>query len=282
MPSQNGPSEKVKAAVQQSGGKIWTTCTNVVAGGVAVARAVIEQHRVPDAARMLLGWRPVESVTLGAVAESVVAVFDLAGANYKHQPQEVIGGCVADSFLATGSNLVAHSEYYDVFAPFSGGETIEVGVEPCDAIAGNRRSMAEFTWTDVVLPLPTIYSLCSREIAIAIAAVGIVNGAALAINKAHKLIEVMGIATHSIATVLEELTVTAILKCTVWDPVQEIAVQLEPCSGCAVTPGVGTAYVTRSPQSVNFTKETATITMDADVDIALAAAGQFVHGIRYI
>ncbi|MBU1172991.1 MAG: hypothetical protein KKD44_25805, partial [Proteobacteria bacterium] len=119
MPVQSGPSEVVKKLVAQMGGHIWSTVTDVVAGGAAVAETVIDAHViVPDAARMLLGWRPFEAVTAQAVAESVVSVFRLAGANYKFQPQEVICGCVADSFLATGSNLVAPSEYFDVFAPF--------------------------------------------------------------------------------------------------------------------------------------------------------------------
>jgi hypothetical protein len=281
MPYQSGPSAKVLAMIEQMGGNVWTGCTDTVAGGAAVARAVVEAHVVPDKAKTLLGWRPIETATAGAVAESMLSVFDIQGVNYNFQPQEVMCGNTAGSMLATGTPIQAPSEYYDVFAPVAGGEVINVGVEPLDALAGNRRSAAEFTWTDVRLPLPTIRSLCSREIAIAIAAVGEVAGLAMAITDAHQLIEVGGCATESVNTAAEELMVSLILRCTAL-PVNEIRTVLEPYAGTAVTPGSNAAYVTRRLQRMKFSQPSVTINSAFDVDIALAAAGQAAHYVRWI
>jgi hypothetical protein len=269
--------------VEQLGGSIWTSCTDTVAGGAALARTVIDAaFAVPDKARTLLGWRPIDCATAGAVAESMLAVFDIQGANYNFQPQEVICGNTAGSMLATGTPIQAPSEYFDVCAPVKGGEIINIGVEPCDALAGNRRSGAEFTWTDVRLPLPTIRSLCGREVAIAIAAVGEVAGVAMPITDAHELIEVGGCATESVNTAAEELNVTLILRCGALLPVNEIRVMFEPYAGTAVTPGSNAAYVTRRIERMKFSQPSVTITSAYDVDIALAAAGQAVHYVRWI
>jgi len=281
MPYKSGPSPEVLAMIERMGGNVWTGCTDTVAGGAAVARAVVELHVVPDKAKTLLGWRPIETATAGAVAESMLSVFDIQGVNYNFQPQEVMCGNVAGSMLATGTPIQAPSEYYDVFAPVAGGEIINVGVEPLDALAGNRRSAAEFTWTDVRLPLPPIRSLCSREIAIAIAAVGEVAGLAMPITDAHQLVEVGGCATESVNTAAEELMVTLILRCTAL-PLNEIRCLLEPYAGTAVTPGSNAAYVARRLQRMKFSQTSVTVNSAFDVDIALAAAGQAAHYIRWI
>jgi len=288
MPYQSGPSLKVLEMIeglrneQNQPASIWTSSNAFAAGGAAVARAAINAvFPVPDKARTLLGWRAIDCPAAGAVAESALAVFDIQGQNFNFTPQEIICGNVGGSILATGTTLVGPSEYYDVFAPVVGGETWNVGVEPLDAEAGNRRSTVEFTWTDVRLPLPTIRSQCSREIAIAIAAVGEVAGLAMPITQAHQLIEVGGCATESVNTAAEELNGTLILRCGAM-PINEIRVVLEPYAGTAVTPGSNIAYVTRRLERQRFSQESVTITAALDVDLALAAAGQFAHYIRWI
>lgn len=282
MPNQYKPSEKVMEMIEQMGGNVWTSVTDMAAGGVALARAVVDAaFVVPDKARTLLGWRPIDYATAEAIAESALSVFDIVGQNYNFQPQEVICGNVAGSILATGGLLHSCSEYYDVFAPVKGGETWNIGVEPLDAIAGNRRSGAEFTWTDVRLPLPTIRSQCSREIAIAIAAVGEVAGLAMPITDAHELIEVGGCATQSVNTVFEELNITLVLRCTAM-PMNEIRVMFEPCGCAGITPASSNAYVSRRVERMKFSQQSVTITSAFDVDVALAAAGQAAHYIRWI
>jgi hypothetical protein len=282
MPYQSRPSDRVVELVKAAGGNIWTSCTDTVAGGAAVARAAINAvFPVPDKAKTLLGWRPIETATAGAVAESMLSVFDIQGANFNFQPQEVMCGNTAGSILATGTPLQGPSEYYDVFAPVAGGETWNVGVEPLDALAGNRRSAAEFTWTDVRLPLPTVRSLCGREVAIAIAAVGEVPGVAMAITGAHELIEAGGCATESVNTAAEELMVEMILRCTAL-PINEIRFPFEPYAGSAITPSSNIAYVTRRLQRMKFSQPSVTVTSAYDVDVALAAAGQAAHYIRWI
>jgi hypothetical protein len=281
MPNQYRPNDKVLEMIAQKGGSIWTSCTDMAAGGAALARAVVEMHVIPDKAKTLLGWRPIDRGMISAVAESHLAVFDIQGVNYNFQPQEVICGNVAGSLLASGSSLQSCSEYYDVFAPVAGGEIINVGVEPCDALGAGRRSGVEFTWTDVRLPLPTIKSLCGREVAIAIAAVGEVPGVAMPITGAHELIEVGGVATESVNSAGEELNVTLILRCTAM-PMNEIRVMFEPYGATDITPGSSVCYVSRRLVRQKFSQESVTITSAYDVDIALAAAGQAVHYIRWI
>ena len=284
MPAQNGPSEAVKALIESLGGSLWTTATDMVAGGTGTARTEIEQHRVPDAARMLVGWRPIEYAADQAADESILAVFDIAGVNFNFQPQEVICGCVSGSILTDSAGLQqAPSEYYDAFAPVAGGETISVGVEPCDAIAGNRSSAVEFTWTDKKLPLPVIYSLCSREVAVS--AAGITAGTTLNINNAHKLIEVGGVFTPAVTTIEEEALIRLEISCTVLSPIQSIQALLEPHGAVAnltTDNGSTQTYLARRCQRLKFTTDRATILTNFNLDIAQTAAGQAVHNIRWI
>jgi len=282
MPNQYKPSDKVLEMIERLGGSVFPSVTDMAAGGAALARAVVEMHIIPDKARTLLGWRPIDRGMISAVAESHLAVFDIQGQNYNFQPQEVICGNVAGSLLASGSSLQSCSEYYDVFAPVKGGEVINVGVEPCDALGAGRRSGVEFLWTDVRLPLPTIRSQCSREIAIAIAAVGEVPGLVMPITDAHEIIEVGGCATESVNTAGEELNVTLILRCAAMNPLNEVRVMFEPYGATDITPGSSNAYVSRRIVRQKFSQPSVTLTSAFDVDIALAAAGQAVHYIRWI
>ena len=281
MPYQSAPRPSIVQLVESLGGSIWTTCTDMANGGIDVARTQIEQMDVPSAAKTLLGWRPIGYPCDQAVAESFLCVYDIRGKNYNFQPQEVICGNVAPSLLLIEGMLHAASEYYDVFAPCEGGDIWDIGIEPCDAIAGNTRVGAEFTWTDIRLPLPTIRSQCSREIAIAIAAVGEVAGLAMPITDAHQLIEVGGAATQSVNTVFEELNITLVLRCTAL-PMQEIRAMFEPCGCAGITPASSIAYVSRRLERMRFSQESVTITSAFDVDVALAAAGQAAHYIRWI
>lgn len=284
MPAQNGPSAKVKELVAAAGGAIWTTVTDVYAGGAAVAALLIEAPSVPDIARMLLGWRPIENITDSAVDESLLSVFSLSGPNYKYAPQEVICGCLADSYLLTGNSLIAHSEYYDVFAKMKGGSAFNVNAEPVDAIAGNRRSAVELTWSDVQIALPVIYSVCSREIALG-AAADIAAGTTFNIGDSHELIEVGGVHTHAAITVEEEITTSLIVKCTNMSPLQELSILLEPVGQVgdeAVDEGHALCHLARRTQMMKFKTETSNVYNDFDVDVALSAAGQGVHYLRWI
>ena len=285
MPYQSAPRPSIVQLVESLGGSIWTTCTDMANGGIDVARTQIEQMDVPSAAKTLLGWRPIGYPCDQAVAESFLCVYDIRGKNYNFQPQEVICGNVAPSLLLIEGMLHAASEYYDVFAPCEGGDIWDIGIEPCDAIAGNTRVGAEFTWTDIRLPmLPVIRSICSREDAITAATAGAIAGSTLQLNFAHKLIEVGACATKSTATMEEEMNVTLTAKCTALK-INEIKIMLEPV-GCAANlandESATRAYVRRAAQRLAFTQETVTITTSWDEDVALTAAGQAVSMFRYI
>lgn len=284
MPFQSAPRQAVIDAVERAGGSIWTTTTDMANGGVALDRATIEQYVVPDFAKMLLGWRPIGYPCDQAVAESFLAVYDIRGRDYNFQPQSVICGNVAPSILATEGMIHAASEYYDVFAPVVGGELWDVGIEPCDAIAGNTRVGAEFCWTDKRISAPVIRSICSREDALTAATAGIIAGSTLQINFAHKLIEAGACATASTQTIEEELNVTAIFKCTALK-IQEVKFLCEPlgaAANLAADEFNPRTYLARRIQRLPFNQETATIVTSWDVDVAQTAAGQAVSMFRYI
>jgi hypothetical protein len=255
----------------------------MVAGGTGTARTEIEAHRVPDAARTLLGWRPFDNVRDAAAAESVASVFDISGGNYKFQPQEVLGP-VGATLLLEGAVETSDPEYYDVFAPVNGGETISVGVEPLDAIAGNRTSGANFWWSDVRIALPVIYSLCSREVSVDGA--GISVGTTLTLNNTHMLVEVGASELHNgVVTVEEEISVAMINKCTVWKPVQEITTFLNPIPpviDATIDQGEPRPSLTRSYEKLTFTKETATVATDFDLDVDVTNASAAANMLRWI
>jgi hypothetical protein len=284
MPYQGGADRWTRQLVDSLGGHIWTDTTDMAAGGAATAEATVESYRIPDKARTLLGWRPIDGGNDLAVAESCVAVFSLTGSNYNYQPQEVVAGTTADAILKDGEYQYGQSEYYDVFAPVGGGETLTVNVEPADAIAGNRRDGVEFSWTDIRLPLPVIYSQCSREVAVG-AAAGRVAGTTLNINNAHRLIEVGGIVTKAAVTLEEDLNVSLEIACTALTPIQTLRCMFDPVTPYAdLTTDFGSAhaYLARRPQLLNFTSDRASITATFDLDVVQSAAGQGVHYIRWI
>lgn len=284
MPFQGRPPDYIIEMIEKLGGSIWTSVTNMVAGGAAVARTEIENMYVPDKAKTLLGWRPIESITDQAVSESLLSVFDIQGGNFNFQPQEVICGTLGNGILLdAGGILQAPSEYFDVFAPVAGGEQISIGVEPVDAQAGNRRSGAEFTWADVKLPqVPVVYSSCSREVAVQNA--GITAGTTLTLTHARKLVEIGSAFTNALPTVEEEANVTTILRCNAW-PVNEVRIMNEPVGAiCDLAADEGTtqAYLSRRLQRLKFSQESVTVYCDFDLDVAATAAGQAVHMLRWV
>lgn len=284
MPSRYGPSPEVVKLIAGKGGSIWSTLTDPTAGGTAVAETELEQHRVPDRARTLLGWRPMDYPTNQDVAESLASVFTIDGTNFNHQPQEVLCGTVGDSILLNGGVMHRLSEYYDVFAPVDGGETINVNIEPLDAIAGNRRAAAELTWTTVPLGVPVIKSQCSREVATGTTTGG-VAGTTLDITDTHYLVEVGGVITHAAITIEEPLGGSLQFKCTNWDPIQETQVLLEFCGAIGdltADQNAPLAGVARRVQRLKFKTTRSTVTTLLDLDNGPTGAGQFAHMLRWI
>lgn len=284
MPYQGKTPDGIIAFIKQAEGAMWSTITDPTNGGTATARTKLEAHRVPDDARCLLGIRPVEYVADQAVAESQIAVFSIESGNYKFQPQEVIGGVVAGPVLLNEGMLHTPSEYYDVFAPVSGGESIDIWIEPLDAIAGNRRSSVEFTWSNVKVPAPTIYSLCSREVSTG-TTVGAVPGTTLDLTSTKVLVEVGAVCTSAALTIEEELWGSLKVKSSALGAIQETDILLEPQGTIAdltADEGPTMAYLARRAQWLPFKHRRASVSASFDLDVALSAAGQFAHMLRWI
>jgi hypothetical protein len=66
------------------------------------------------------------------------------------------------------------------------------------------------------------------------------------------------------------------------NPLNEIRVMFDPYGATDITPGSSVTYVSRRLVRQKFSQPSVTLTSAFDVDIALAAAGQAVHYIRWI
>mgnify|MGYP001598576810 CR=1 FL=1 len=277
-----GVPDTLIAYMDSIGARWWTTRTAFAAGGTAVARVAIDAaYRVPDASRMMLGWRPLQVAADMAVAEPLLSVFDIVGTDFKYQPQEVPGP-VASSLLLEGAHNTSLSEWWPVFAPVAGSERYDVGIEPLSAIAGNSRAAVEFTWCDRLLPFNVIYSQSSREISVDGAGTSV--GTTLNISNASQLIEVGGVVVQEAQTVEEEVFAALVSTSTVWDPVQQIDCILEPVSAiidATIDQDEPGAYMARRSERVTFRSRTAAIVNNfiLDVDVTNAATGE--HYIRW-
>ncbi len=282
MSKQWSPSQEIIKIIDEAGGNIFSSVTAFAAGGVGTARTQIESHAVPDNARTLLGWRPIDTGADLAVSEGLGSIFDISGDNYKFQPQEVPGP-VAASILTTGGYAESETEYWDVFAPVAGGEFISIGIEPLDAIVGNRRTAVELWWTEKRIPVPVIYGLSTRETAVSLA--GATSGTDLNINFAHTLIECGGLIVTQVMTIEEEISLSLRINSQVLSPNQGIPVlfdQIPAIADLAIDQGPVSAYVSRRRPREKFLAEKATITGVYTLDVALTSAAALAHYVRWV
>jgi len=253
------PDETTIALLAKLGGHVWNTTTAIAAGGTGTSRVSIETHRVPDAARQLLGWTPYMNTTTPAVAKSQNGFFDIIGTNYKFQPQQVLAPG-ASIGLSVGSCNTEGLQYWDAYIPVNGGETWDVGYTPLSANSANSKTAATFFWTDVRVPLPVIYSQVGSVTALSTSAAVTTAGGDLNINNARMLIEVGGqIAQNAAIIAGEEINITVTMTCTAWSPIQQTQFTLEPRGSPIATSGEAFEYNRRVYQKLEFTTDRATI-----------------------
>jgi len=287
MTSKNGMNPILEQFIKKNNGNIFVDSTDFSAGGAATAEATIEEYSCPADAKTLVGMRPVEYPKDQAVAESMMAVFSLQG-DYNHMPYEVIGGNIAPSILATGGMLTSPSEFFEVTAPVAGGQKIDVVIEPLDAIAGDRDSAVEFTFTDIdlhSLGIPIQYSKASREVALV--NVGKTDGTTLELTDFSVLIEIGAVFTPAALTVEEEANVQLKITCTSLEH-QIQTITLEPSGAIAdgtVDENSYMGYLARRPCWDRLRAgqgNKVTVTAQFDLSIVLSAAGQVAHYLRWI
>jgi len=273
-------------AIAALGGHVWTTTTaapGLGAGGTGTTRfSINSSYRVPDAARMLLGQQPFADVTTFAVAQSMIAQFDIQGTNYKYQPQQVIatGGSAA---LSVGGNLLQPLEYYDTFIPVNGGETWDVGFTPLVANSGNFRVGNTFTWTDVRLPFPVIYSQVGAITALPTTPGNATTPQSYSINNARMLLEVDAIVgANGVVVAGQTADVAYTFSCTAWTPIQQFSFMGEPRGGILATSGVELEWLARRYQRLEFTTDRATVTANGYIDGTDTNAPSFTTAIRWI
>ncbi len=132
--------------------------------------------------------------------------------------------------------------------------------------------------------MPVIFSRCSREVTVDGA--GISAGTTFNENNTHMLIEAAGIDIIGGAlTIEEEITVSLILKCTVWQPVQEIRINFEPVApviDAVIDQGEPMARLARRYERLKFTADRAAITADFDLDVDVTNASLGAHMLRWV
>ena len=286
MTTQNGPNPLVKRHVISKGGKIWkSTLTGSAVGTGTAATDLTTAFPVPGPARTLLGWRPLSYVANQAANEGSGIIFSLGGDQFQHRPQEVIGGNVGTSVLADSAGMLhAQSEYYDAFIPVSGKEDWSISAEPLDAVAGDQRAIVEFTWTNVRIDPPVVYSLMSRETAVS--AAGLTALTTLSPTKCHHIVEVDAATITQALTVEEEIMGEIKYESALLSPVQTDSFGIEPVGTVADLSsdhGSANSYVTRRPNTWLQAKETSLdITCNMDLDVALTSAAAVAWGLRWV
>ena len=286
MPVQSTMSPLVKNHVVNRGGKIWkSTLTGGNVGTGTTQADLTTTFPVPGPARTLLGWRPLSYPDNQASGEGSGIIFSLGGDHFQHRPCEVIGGNIASSVLTDSAGaLHAQSEYYDAFIPVSGKEDWTVSAEALDAVAGNQRAMVEFTWTNIRVSMPIIYSLMSRETAVS--AAGLTALTTLSPTKCHHIIEADAATITQVLTVEEETMGEIKYESALLAPVQTDSFGLEPVGALAdlsTDNGSVNSYVTRRPNTWLQAKETSLdITCNIDLDQALTSAAAVAWGLRWV
>jgi len=283
MPYQSRPNDAVLKFLRDNSFSLFSSRTAFAAGGVATAPTTLESHDIPDAAKTFIGWRPDEVIDDAAAGEGVGSVFSISGENYKSQPQEVPGP-VATSILTTGGYMDSQSEYFDVFAKVSGGEAIDVIIEPLDAVAGNRRAAVELWWSEARVPFPVIFSQSTRETAVS-AAGQTPATLTLNINLAHFLLEVGGQIVTQVMTVEEEVFIALVINASVLRPLNQFPVVFDPIppiADLAIDHGPTSTYVSRRSVWERFLSEKATVTGTYTLDQLLTSAAAVAHYIRWI
>jgi len=255
-------------------------------GAAAVARVAINAaYRVPSKARELVGVRPFIQHELPVAAEAVFAVWDILGTDFRYQPCE--------GFFPVGSGLVGAlgemeatpMETWKIHAPLNGNETLNIGVEPLSPLAGNGQAGLTMIYSTKRTGKPTIYGICSREIAAAAAAAAITPMGALAVGNGLQMHEMCGIASPGVevVTTLEENAGWFTIRCSGWEGVQEQRFFHAPLHAVQGAFGTKKAMsIMRLPLDSTFKSKQATIVAEHTNFDLFDALAELAWGIRWI
>ncbi len=252
--------------------------------GTGVARVTIDStYKVPSAARELIGVIPFIMGEAPAPAESILAIGDVGGVDFKGQPQEFLFPVAAGKLGAIDQLETTPAEFWAMHQPLKGTETLDFGQEMCDANAANAQAMLTLVFSTRPSGRRPIFGKFSREISGSTTAAYVANGTNLSINNGIRMYEVVAAAVYAgVVTADEELASKATMKCTNWDPIQSCSFFMAPIHGIEATSGVGTVKsIQRLPFDARFKKPEATVETLLEQYDGLTNAPMYVHGIRW-
>lgn len=267
-------------------GTLFYDTVGPVASGIAVARAAINAaYRVPSKARELVGVRPFLMAEAPAADDSLLAVWDILGTDFRYQPCEgffPVGGGMLGALNAIETTPM---ETWFTHIPLKGNETLNIGVEPLSAVAPNGQAGMTMIYSTKRLGRPTIYGLMSREIAAAAAAAAVTAMGGLAARNAMRMHEIIGIASPGVEVVTadQELAGYFTLRCSAWDGVQENRFFHAPLHAIEAGSGVKKIMsIMRLPLDTRFKAKGGTVVAEHYNYDVFDALGELAWGIRWI
>jgi len=255
------------------------------ASGVAVARAAINAaYRVPSKARELVGVRPFMQSEAPAANDSIFAVWDILGTDFRFQPCEGFMPVGAGKLGAIDESPTTPMETWRIHAPLNGNETLNIGVEPLSAVAVDGQAGMTMIYSTKRTGHPTIYGLCDRETA-AVAAAGTLTPLGnLRVDNGIKMAEMYGVASpgEEVVTADEELAGYFTVRCSGWKGVQEQRFFHEPLHCIEAGSGLKRPMrIMRLPLDNAFKAPQATVTCSHYNFDAFDALGELAWGIRW-
>lgn len=256
------------------------------ATGAAVARAAIDaDYRVPKQARELVGVRPFMQAEAPAANDSIFAVWDIIGRDFRFQPCEGFMPVGSGKLGAIDEMPTTPMETWFIHAPLNGNEELNIGVEPLSAMAVNGQAGFTMIYSTERTGKPTIYGLCTREIAAVAAAGTLTDVGDLRVDNGLRMHELCGIASpgEEVVTADEELAGYFTFRCTGWEGQQETRFFHAPLHCIEADSGLKKIMsIMRLPFDAPFKSKQATVSGEHYNYDAFDAAGELAYGIRWI
>ena len=276
----------LKALEPYRGKGLFYDVVGPAATGAAVARVAIDvDYVVPSAARELVGIIPGIQAEAPAAAESIIAVGDIIGPDFKQQPQEWLFPVAAGKLGAVDQLETTPMEFWPMHAPLKGGEVLNIGVTLQDALAGNGQAFLTMVYSTRPTGKRKIFGTFSDAVAggAAAAAGAAYAGDNLTISNGIQMYELIAVTVFAgNPTTLEELCSRALMKCGVWDEIKSTEFFIAPVHAMVGISGVATVKsIQRMPFDEKFLNPQATIETILYQDDVMTVAPLFVHGIRY-
>jgi hypothetical protein len=275
------------AKIVKSGGSIFydrvpNGSTITTAAGTGTTRtSITTSYIVPNIAAEVLAVKPIVSPTSLAAADSILAMFDIQGSNFKKQPQQILGP-VGSPVLSAGTMRTTPSEWWKVCAPVVAGDQYDWGVTPLVADTHNFKAAYDVMYSSIRSGDPTIYSQVSAVSSFTAAGLG--TQISLQLTAADGLYEMStAVAGESAVVAQEKTTSTTNVQCSAMSPIQSFTYGNEPTSTVVSTSGDNqTMQIDRYfCGGIKFKITNPTVYLTINNDTATTNNANAAHCIRY-